>query len=337
MVQILVQPPQLRKTAEQLRSQAQKIDQALHAIDDDINSLKGSVFLGHRATELQSHYAPQRDALLSAKNMVIRFAEELDTAASAFEKADGETMDKLFVHNPTDKFDIDINDVEQGLLGDCYLIAAIAAVAKQNPELLRHMIRDNGDGTYTVTFHAKNKFLGFETKGYSDKEITISLDGTEYAHIGDEIGNSQEVWVQVLEKAYAKWQGGYADIERGFPHKALEAITGIDSQDYKPSSLTIENLATHISDGDAITASSLHDYKIGKTNIPDKSDTAPLYVDNTLVTGHAYTVTAVNVENGTVTVRNPWGHNLTSRNPEVVLTFEQFQENFRGVSMNSLE
>jgi len=88
MSNILVQPQQLRQTAEQLRSHAQKIDQALHAIDNDIRSLKGHHFLGHRADQVQAHYAPKRDALLQAKQLVLRFAEELDQAASVFEQAD---------------------------------------------------------------------------------------------------------------------------------------------------------------------------------------------------------------------------------------------------------
>lgn len=88
MTKILVQPPQLRKTAEELLAHAQKIDQALKEIDADIRSLRGHRFIGHRADAVQAHYAPKRDALLNAKQMVINFAEELTTAASVFEKAD---------------------------------------------------------------------------------------------------------------------------------------------------------------------------------------------------------------------------------------------------------
>lgn len=88
MTQILVQPPQLRQTAEQLRTHAQKIDQALCAIDDDIRSLKGHHFLGQRADAVQAHYAPKRGALMVAKNLVMHFANELQVAANVFERAD---------------------------------------------------------------------------------------------------------------------------------------------------------------------------------------------------------------------------------------------------------
>lgn len=335
MTQILVQPPQLRQTAEQLRAHAQKIDQALRAIDNDIRSLKSHHFLGNRADAVQSHYAPKREALLASKELVLRFAEELNLVANTFEKADATVENKLFIHDPFDKNEIDINDVEQGSLGDCYLIAAIAAIAQQNPELIRDMIHDNGDGTYTVTFHAKNKLLGFETDGYSDVEITVSLDGNEYAHLGDQIGNSQEVWVQVIEKAYAEWRGGYDHIEGGWPHKALEVLTGVDSVDYKPSKMTINDLASALDNGNAVTANSLIDYKIeypwGEINIPDKSDKMPLYLDDTLAASHAYTIQSVDLDNGTVTLRNPWGF------AHVTLNFDEFQQNFSGVSINSIQ
>lgn len=345
MVDILVRPVELRQISEQLRALSKKVGEALQFIDSDIQSLKGDMFLGNRANAVQSHYQVKRDALLKASEIVAKFAGDLDTTAIRFEKADNEKVNQLFIQNPLDKLDIDISDVMQGGLGDCYLIAAIAAVADKKPELIRNMIQDNGDGTYTVTFFEKNSFLGiFETDGFSKVEIKVSLDGSEYAKTGDQIGMSQEVWTKVIEKGYAEWAGSYKDIEGGFPHNALEAITGVDSKDFNPSSLSIDNLAESFNNGNAITANSLFDYKIElgsekepwTIEIPDASDSAKLYQDDVLIANHAYTVTDVNVVDGTVTVRNPWGLNLHNRDAEVVLTFEEFQENFSGVTTNSL-
>lgn len=88
MTDILVQPPQLRQVAEQLRSNALKIDQALQSIDQNMNSLKGSRFLGNRADILQSNYTRKRDALIHAKSLVVRFSSELFSIAAVFENAD---------------------------------------------------------------------------------------------------------------------------------------------------------------------------------------------------------------------------------------------------------
>jgi len=88
MIDILVRPPELRQISEQLRSSAKKINTALQAIDMDILSLKSDKFLGNRANDVQAHYAPKRDALLKAKEIVLHFADDLQNAANVFEQAD---------------------------------------------------------------------------------------------------------------------------------------------------------------------------------------------------------------------------------------------------------
>lgn len=88
MVDILVRPTELRQISEQLRSSAKKISATLQAIDNDILSLKNDKFLGNRANAVQAHYAPKREALLKAKDIISHFSDDLQTAASNFEQAD---------------------------------------------------------------------------------------------------------------------------------------------------------------------------------------------------------------------------------------------------------
>lgn len=88
MVDILIQPPELRRISEQLRTSAQKIAAAMQAIDDAIGSLKGDKFLGNRSNKVQANYAPKREALLTANNIILHFAEDLKNTADVFEKAD---------------------------------------------------------------------------------------------------------------------------------------------------------------------------------------------------------------------------------------------------------
>ena len=47
-------------------------------------------------------------------------------------------------------------DVDQGSLGDCYFLVSLAETAYRNPQLIRNMFTDNGDGTYTVRFFSKS-------------------------------------------------------------------------------------------------------------------------------------------------------------------------------------
>ncbi len=88
MADILVRPDELKQIASQMRDSAKKIGQALYSIDSDILSLMSDKFLGNRANSVQSHYQAKRDALQRAKELVLNFATELETAAVNFEQAD---------------------------------------------------------------------------------------------------------------------------------------------------------------------------------------------------------------------------------------------------------
>lgn len=45
-----------------------------------------------------------------------------------------------------------IEDIAQGSMGDCYLMASLAALAASDPQKIVSMIHDQGGGLYTVHF-----------------------------------------------------------------------------------------------------------------------------------------------------------------------------------------
>ena len=108
----------------------------------------------------------------------------------------------------------------------------VAAVALKNPEAIKNMIRDNGDGTYTVTF--KEKIPTFLPPGavFVDKKITVTnvieekgAFGAWFSHAGTGDKNEfskGEIWPQIIEKAYNQWKG--EGIHN--PVDCMEALTG---------------------------------------------------------------------------------------------------------------
>ena len=48
-------------------------------------------------------------------------------------------------------------DVNQGDLGDCYLLSALSSVAKTDPALIKKDVVADGNGIFTVTFGGKTK------------------------------------------------------------------------------------------------------------------------------------------------------------------------------------
>jgi hypothetical protein len=68
-------------------------------------------------------------------------------------------------------------DVRQGALGDCGVIAAIGAAAGTAPDSIQNSVRDNGDGTVTVALHEtefKDRDIASPTGRTID--VTISKD-----------------------------------------------------------------------------------------------------------------------------------------------------------------
>lgn len=148
------------------------------------------------------------------------------TEAYTYQKYEG----KAFLGDPS------VKDVDQGSLGDCFLISGMGAVAAANPELIKKAVRDNGDGTFTVTFQELQKD-GKTFKPHTETVDTYlptragTKNRTAYAQSDQNFDpKNQALWPAIVEKAYAQWHGGYQAIQKGGQSsKAMEAITGIKS------------------------------------------------------------------------------------------------------------
>ena len=115
---------------------------------------------------------------------------------------------------------VDASEVEQGLLGDCWLAAALSIVTQQ--PLLLHALFAGADvraGVYTVRlFHdGHHRFITVD-----DFVPVLASSGLPvFAHAK----SRQELWVPILEKAFAKLYGSYAAIESGQLTDALVCLT----------------------------------------------------------------------------------------------------------------
>jgi hypothetical protein len=99
-----------------------------------------------------------RSVHLKQGNIAVNYSEIYDSVAASL-RSDPEPHKNIF-GPPTTRTDerlvidgISVDDIEQGSLGDCYLIATIASIAKTNPGFITNMITDNHDGTYIVRLY----------------------------------------------------------------------------------------------------------------------------------------------------------------------------------------
>ena len=111
------------------------------------------------------------------------------------------------------------NDIKQGKLGDCYLLAAIAALAEQPQRILNLFLiqKENPEAYYACKIMYKGKWKTI------DLDEMIPCTGSQPAFSK---AVNQELWVVMLEKAWAKLYASYKRIEAGYPEEGLHDLTG---------------------------------------------------------------------------------------------------------------
>lgn len=187
-------------------------------------------------------------------------------------------------------------DVNQHAIGDCDGLAALACMAYEAPDFIKKIIKDNDDGTYTISM--------YDPQG---KAITVTVNSEFLAGSGGEIeacsaqGSNVATWATVLEKAIMKYNVIYkfiSDIGGIGSEYATPLFTGQgNSFAFAPGTLTPQHLQKVVrvclAKGEFIT---------GGFNKADQ-----LLGNDLTVTGHAYTV-AISIDSTALfSMRNPWG------------------------------
>eukprot|EP00613_Pedinella_sp_CCMP2098_P013882 CAMPEP_0171756038 /NCGR_PEP_ID=MMETSP0991-20121206/44823_1 /TAXON_ID=483369 /ORGANISM="non described non described, Strain CCMP2098" /LENGTH=467 /DNA_ID=CAMNT_0012358235 /DNA_START=28 /DNA_END=1432 /DNA_ORIENTATION=- len=113
------------------------------------------------------------------------------------------------------------SDIAQGQLGDCWLLSAIATLAEKSGQI-EQIFKEK---THSVWGKYHLKLYNGKTKTWS----TVTID--DFVPVQDDKPlftkpKGNEMWVLLLEKAFAKLVGDYADLEGGMPLWALEVMTG---------------------------------------------------------------------------------------------------------------
>ena len=233
------------------------------------------------------------------------FPEGIESSdVEGWEKITWERADNIFNSKNYQVFydGIIADDIIQGGLGDCYFLSAIAALCKF-PKLIEKL------------FYFKEKSqehcYGCYYKIGGVWELVLVDDyipcyGTYGKNPAFTSTNGNELWVILLEKAWAKLNGNYAKAIGGEPHEVFDVITNAWSEkikiDNSKSNEIWEKLVNSQKKGFIMTAGT-------------SSDTYNLNIEELgLVPGHAYTcleVYEVTTKSGKVKLihlRNPWGN-----------------------------
>jgi Calpain family cysteine protease len=134
-----------------------------------------------------------------------------------------------FVRGEGDTHAIDPNDVVQGALNDCFVLAPMISIARFNPRYIMDMIRPTRGG-WMVYLHRPVWWWHDRFAVFVDNRFWQRSGTPIYAQRGDEITGNVEMWPAILEKAVALARGGsYSNIDWGMTSEVMSMLTGEDT------------------------------------------------------------------------------------------------------------
>lgn len=154
---------------------------------------------------------------------------------------------KLYVAD-LDEEDIDVNDIKQNNIGDCYFLASLAAFVNARPQALKDMITDHKNGEYTVILH---KFVKAKDGRIAAQDVSVKVSNvlpilknerSKGLYGADIFEDDQiELWVAIVEKAFLTLESkgsryNTKKMKYGAPESALESLTGTDANTHLLSS-----------------------------------------------------------------------------------------------------
>jgi Calpain family cysteine protease/RTX calcium-binding nonapeptide repeat (4 copies) len=230
---------------------------------------------------------------------------------------------KLFVDGASPK------DVRQGKAGDCFLLGTLGSIALTDPDVIKNMFTENGDGTFSVMFfhNGAAEYLTVDSYLPIDDQGLFVYDGTGISYKDP----NNELWVALAEKAYAQLnEQGW--LELGGPAansyqsigliggKSAMVMTQVMGQPAAPTSLQVSN-------ADAVAAT----FNAGN---PVTFSTKLTVTNSTLYGQHVYMLVGISGTgaNRVFHLRNPHGRSVEGKALEVSLTWSQLVTDFQFFS-----
>ena len=191
---------------------------------------------------------------------------------------------------------IEIEDIIQGEINDCSFLAGLGALSKY-PNLIFKLFKTkitSQNGLYEIIFFIDGEYQIIVIDDYLP--VLKSTGKLAFAK-----NKNNEIWVCLLEKAWAKLNGSYNDITQRWMHQVLETLTGFPGEFMLHKTYNLDKLwseLTYANDKNCILCSS----------------TNPNITETGLIDMHAYTLIGTyiirknNIAYRVVRLRNPWGY-----------------------------
>ncbi|BFF97517.1 calpain-B [Drosophila madeirensis] len=205
-------------------------------------------------------------------------------------------------------------DVQQGELGDCWLLAAAANLTQDSTLFFRVIPPDQDfQENYAGIFHFKFWQYGKWVEVVIDDRLPTYNGELIYMHSTER----NEFWSALLEKAYAKLHGSYEALKGGTTCEAMEDFTGgvTEWYDIKEAPPNLFSIMMKAAERGSMMGCSLE---------PDPH-VLEAETREGLIRGHAYSITKVCLMDIStpnrqgklpmIRMRNPWGNDAEWSGP----------------------
>lgn len=204
---------------------------------------------------------------------------------------------------------IEPNDIKQGALGDCWFMCALSSIAEFDTLVKELFLQEevSPQGVYQIRLCKNGNWI---TVTVDDYFPCRPQGGPVYSQ-----GHGPELWVLLLEKAFAKVHGSYHQIKGGWPFEAMMDLTG---SPYKDIRFADKGVQDQISDGslfDYLLDCDINNFIMSCSTAGEDhfTESGGKPVNNIgLVPGHAYTLISVvktkREGHRLCQIRNPWGN-----------------------------
>ncbi len=203
----------LKKNITKNAKKIKEVEDKLNTIDNLANSLGQKIF-GNLKVDDELPITPDPDKTFMGHSVPGQMLGSWQRSEKA-----------LFPHDPSP------NDIKQGVgLMDCFMMAQLCNIAREDPDFIKNSMRDNADGTVSVRFFTKNNQNEYVPEYIRvNKTVNQDLFGNNYYA-------SSSLWVQMMEKAYSEYtrrhqpvenqKGDMGNINLGKSYVFLERFTG---------------------------------------------------------------------------------------------------------------
>lgn len=216
----------------------------------------------------------------------------------------------------TDANGINEDDVEQGSLGDCYALSSLSALArdKDAKDILLKNITKVKENLYEVTVYVKDVDKEGNQLGRIAKKVRVDTDFPvdKEGKLAYAQARNQELWVVILEKAYAKAMGGYDNIYAGKGSEALAAFTGEEATVAYTSTLELAGIVSLVP---KLKIAIFQSRGVDDKKIWELKNGQKIYQ------AHAYSFQSYDATSKKIKLRNPHGQEHLTVSAEEVLKY----------------